>query len=87
MVIRIQLLDPDTEQPFYDEYVHASDGEIAAALKEDGAGSNISVDLYKRAVKLLRFRQAKEAAKEAAAEAAKEAAGGEKKKSKRAPRR
>lgn len=58
VVIRVKLLDPDTKRPFYNDFLHATDSEIAAAIKEDGAGAIISVELYKRAAQEVRSRQA-----------------------------
>lgn len=61
-------MDPDQEVPFFVAFLRATDDEIEAALKEHGADSTMmSVDLYKRAVPLLRSRQAASKAAKAAA--------------------
>lgn len=51
-------MNSDKTVTIFEGYLRATDGEIKAALEEDGAGSTISVDLYKRAASLVRARQA-----------------------------
>lgn len=51
-------MNPETEEELLTTFIRATDDEIQAALIKDGAEHTISVELYKRAVPILRSRQA-----------------------------